>query len=436
VTRRAEAGRVRAPGNGVRRPSSAWARALLVAVVLLIGLVPEIGRAQSGPPPTPVPLPGGGTSPSPFPQVLRTPEASSAPPELDAAAAVLADLDSGQILYDLNGGERRPIASLTKIMTAAVVLQRSSPTDVVTVSEVAASPRIAGISGLGLAAGERIRVDELVYALMLQSANDAAEALAEHVAGSVDAFVSLMNRRAEALGLRRTRFASPNGLDDTGYSTARDLARLTRAAYRSRGFSSIVATRLHTITAPDSAPRTVQNRNVLLWLYPGALGVKTGYTSEAGFCVVATAERDGERRIVVILGEPGEPFSDAAALLNYGFDAFERRPLVRAGEQMPAVDVDGRTVSVVAGASLTGLVPAAERVQRVNVPDERIPYPPPRGQAIGVVQVTAGGRSFGEVPLVVAGVPPPPPPEEGSWWSRAVGSVLEAGTGVLEALFG
>jgi len=195
-------------------------------------------------------------SPSPFPSTLRTPApAGRQPPAVRAASALLMDLDTGQVLFALNATDKRPIASLTKIMTAYLVMSRTSPTDVVTVSDDAASGRVVGISSLGLEAGERIREQQLLYALLLQSANDAAVALAEHVSGTVDAFVATMNRTAARLGMARTEFASPNGLDDTGYSTARDLARVTRAAYSVPGFGSIVATRFHSIPAPEDRPR-------------------------------------------------------------------------------------------------------------------------------------------------------------------------------------
>lgn len=394
--------------------------------------------APEPPPPTPVVVPGGGTSPSPFPSTLRTPPPSpTEPPEVRAASAVLLDLETGQILHAIAPTEKRPIASLTKIMTAYLVLSRVSPNDVVTVSADAASGRIAGISGLGLLEGERIRVHELLYALLLQSANDAAVALAEHVSGDVETFVAAMNRTAERLGLSRTRFASPNGLDDTGYSTARDLARLTRAAYRLPGFGSIVATRFHTIPAPEGDPRVVQNRNALLWLYQGAAGVKTGFTSAAGFCVVATADRGDQRLLTVILGEPGEPFSDAAALLNYGFAAFARRSLVQNGADLGLVEIDGRPVTVRAGASLEALVPTGARVSRTLEVFPSVRFPPGRGQAIGSVVIRVPGMTVGEVPLLVTAVDPPPPPEDdGPWWRRAFGAVVEAGGALLDAVFG
>ena len=423
-------------GGLTRRRASTLALSALAATAFATSPSPSPAPPLETPPPTPVIQPGGGVSPSPFPSSLRTPAPSAEAPEIRAAAAVLVDLDTGQLLYDHNGNERRSIASLTKIMTALLVLERTAPEDLVTVSEEVASGRVAGISGLGLVAGERIRVRELIYALLLQSANDAALALAEDVGGTVDAFVELMNARARALGLSRTRFASPNGLDDDGFSSARDVVRLTRTAFRTPGFPDVVTTRFHTIHSMDAEPRTVQNRNVLLWLYPGAIGVKTGYTSEAGFCVVAAAERDGRRLLAVVLGEPGEPFSDAAALLNFGFAGFERRAVIELGEPLGSVDLAGRAVSVMAGGSLESLVRVDGSAIRTIELDAHVPYPPPVGAAIGTVRVHVGETTLGRVPLLVEGLPPPPPPESGSWWGRAFAAVVDAGAAVVRGLIG
>src|SRR5206468_7928393 len=248
-------------------------------------------------------------------------------------SAVLADLDTGRVLWGTEAEERRPIASITKIMTGLIVIQRTDPSDVVTVSPEAAAPaQSAAAAELGLVPGERISIEDLLYALLLQSANDAAVALAEHVAGSVERFVAEMNAEARRLHLADTRFASPNGLDDTGYSSARDLAVLTRAAFQSPLFATIVGTKFHRIPSPSGPPRHIQNRNVLLWLYPGALGVKTGFTTKAGYCLVAAAHLHGQRLVAVVLGEPSgeDSFSDAASLLDYGFDAFVHREVIPA----------------------------------------------------------------------------------------------------------
>ncbi len=408
------------------------------ALALAFAAVAHGAAARAAPSPTPGPP--GPALPSPTVTVLRTPEPGPTPPPVRAAAAALADLDTGQVLYEKGGRERRPVASLTKIATALLVLERADPSEVVTVSREAAAPdALLGVAELGLLPGERIRVRELLYALLLQSANDAALALAEHVAGSVDGFVRRMNARARELGARHTRFASPTGLDDAGYSTALDLVRLTRAAYRLPLFAEIVATRFHEVPAPDGPPRLLQNRNALLWLYPGAVGVKTGYTRRAGFCVVAVAEREGRRLVAVVLGAPGEAFSDAAALLSYGFAGFEPRTLVQEGRSLGWVDLVGGRVAVAAGGTLAALVPVApgspEPVVVTRV-DPGAAFPPLPGEAVGRVVARVGDLRVGTVPLVVAEVPPPPPPAAGSWWQRAAEAVLAALASLLGALLG
>jgi D-alanyl-D-alanine carboxypeptidase (penicillin-binding protein 5/6) len=407
---------------------------------MLFAVLPALGDTQAAdvPPPTMVPVAGGGMSPSPFPSVLRTPAPSTQPPEVRAASAVLVDLDSGQVLFAKDPHQRRAIASLTKIMTALLTLERTTPSEIVTVSPEASDPGpTVGISQLGLVPGERISVQQLLYALLLQSANDAALALAEHISGTVEDFVKAMNSRAKRLGLTDTRFTSPNGLDDTGYSSAFDLAKLTRLAYEEPMFARIVRTKYREIPAPDGEPRVIQNRNVLLWLYPGAIGVKTGYTSRAGFCVVGAAEQNGLRLLAVVLGEPGEPFSDTAALLNYGFTAFERRTLVHADEQLVSVPIDGRHVWVAAGSDLVGLVPVDAEVRREVSVDPGVSFPPGVGETVGDLTVTVPGLRVGTVPLVVVSVPgPSPPAEPGPWWRRAASSVVSALDGVLSALFG
>jgi serine-type D-Ala-D-Ala carboxypeptidase (penicillin-binding protein 5/6) len=418
------------------RPAAAATLALLLG---LLALPVAAGAAGHGvPPPTPVPVPGGGTSPSPFPTFLRTPPASSVAPHLAARSAVLADLASGQVLLDQDGAREVPIASLTKLMTAVLVLRRSDPTDVVTVSRKAAtSVGGVGVSELGLQTGERISVAQLLYALLLQSANDAAVALAEHASGSADAFVRAMNAQARRLGMRHTHFTSPNGLDDRGYSTALDLVKVTRAAFADRRFARIDRTRFHEIPAPSGRPREIQNRNVLLWLYPGTIGGKTGYTSAAGYCVVAAAERGGVRLAAVVLGAPGEPFSAAAQLLDYGFTAFERRRLAEEGERFGTVDVQGRAVAVGAGRSLEALVPTDATVHETVVPRSGTTFPPPVGEPVATLVVRAPSSVVRRMPLVVFDVPPPPPPERaGPWWRRVAGSVIDAVSGLVSGLLG
>ncbi|MEO8424292.1 MAG: D-alanyl-D-alanine carboxypeptidase family protein [Actinomycetota bacterium] len=413
--------------------------ALVVALVLAVqALLIGFASAQLAPPP-PTPVPPDGSL-SPFPQSLDTPADASPPPDLSAPSAILADLDTGQVLFAKDPDTQRPIASLTKIMTGLLVLEDSDPADIVTVAPDAVIPEDdrPGVSALGLEDGERISVEHLLFALLLQSANDAAVALADHVSGSETRFVRDMNARAAALGMRRTRFRSPNGLDDRGYSTARDLMTLTRTAMAIPMFGDTVAARFHTIPAPDGDPRRIQNRDALLWLYEGATGVKTGYTSRAGYCVVATAERDGRRLIAVVLGAPGDAFSDAAALMDHGFTAFADHRFATAGEPGGVVTLPGGSVTVEVGADLSALVPIASlaAVREQVFVDPSAAYPPAPGERVARLKITLPGLTVGRVPLVVSSVPPPPPIDDAAWWTRAADALVDAVGAAVDAVRG
>jgi serine-type D-Ala-D-Ala carboxypeptidase (penicillin-binding protein 5/6) len=413
------------------------AMAVALAIVAIPAAAGGAGR-HSVPPPTPVPPDG---EPSPFVTSLSTPAPAATRPQIAQGSAILADLDSGQVLFRKDPDQRRPIASVTKIMTALLVLERADPKEVVTVSAAATFPADqAGLSTLGLVPGERITVRDLLYALLVQSANDAAIALAEHVSGTEARFEAAMNVRARQLGMADTRFRSPNGLDDQGYSSARDLVTLTRTAYATQPeFGRIAATQFRDIPSPTGRTRTVQNRNVLLWLYPGAVGVKTGYTARAGFCIVASAQRDGRRLVAVILGSAGEPFSDAAALLNYGFAAFTRQRFVAAGEEAGTVSLPGGTVSVTTGSGLEALVPVSsvEAVTRTITIAPDAAFPPAPGEQVATMEVAIPGMQLGTVPLVTTGIPPPPDLVRGGpWWRRAAGAVMHAAGGIIRAAIG
>lgn len=419
--------------TGSRKPLLV-AASIATCLALLLGSLGASSAERSGPPPTPVPPRG---SPSPFPQTLRTPVDAVSAPRLEAPGAILADLDDGQILFAKATEIRRPIASLTKMMTALIVLERRDLRDVVEITGEAVydDDDYGSSSTLGLEAGERRTVKELLDALMLQSANDAAVALAIDVAGTQRRFIDLMNERARALGLARTEFFSPNGLDDRGRSTPGDLLVLARAAYSLPGFARIVASRFREIPAPRGRPRRIQNRNALLWLYPGAIGVKTGFTAGAGYCLVATAERDGRRLLAVVLGSRSEPFSEAAALLDHGFEGFQQRTFVRAGQPVGTVAVRGGVVAVEAARSIISLVATTQldsARQQVVVRSDAV-FPPVTGERVGTLRMTVPGLSLGSSPLIVAQVPPPPPSGDDPWWQSAAGAL---GRAVAQAVGG
>ena len=408
--------------------------ALLVAVLSAAApLWPGSARATSTPPPTPV---GSHESPSPFPTVLHTPRPRPAPPRTSAAAAVLVDRRTGQILYGKDGTQKRPVASLTKIMTALLTLRRANLSDVITVDrETAHTPP----SNLSLKVGEELTVRDLLDGLLLSSANDAAVALAEHVSGSVPAFVALMNRAARHLGMRHTHFASPNGLLDSGYSTARDMAKLTAAAYRIPEFRRLVDAKFATIPGAAGKPdRVLQNRNVLLWLYRGATGVKTGFTVRAGWCLIAEANRGGRSLLTVILHAPtqGASFSDGAMLLNYGFSEFQPSLLAVPGETAGTVLLDGEPLTAAAADRLVRLVrrDRLEDVMSAFVPDPGVALPVAKGDRIGVLRFRTGRAILGSVPLVATEAAAAPPPGAPAPPPASLGPPVESALHLLYAV--
>ena len=251
--------------------------------------------------------------------------------EVSATAAVLMDADMGQVLYEKNGDRQMLIASTTKIMTALVVLEHAAPDDVITVTP----DHMAEGSSMYLRAGETVRVEELLYGLLLCSGNDAALALTE-CAGGLTPFVALMNEKAAALGMAHTSFANPNGLDADGhYSTARDMAVLAAAAVENPTFRRICSSRSVTI-----GQRTMENHNRLLRQVEGCVGLKTGYTQAAGRTLVSCTERDGCRLVAVTL-QDGNDWADHATLYDYGFRLTAPRrgvqtALLRLREPLPA----------------------------------------------------------------------------------------------------
>lgn len=254
---------------------------------------------------------------------LPRPAPGPGPVDVSAAAAILMDAETGEVLFERNPDSPRPPASITKILTALVILERGRLTDSVTVSQAAA--RIGGYR-LGLRAGQQISLEDLLAAILIRSANDAAAAAAEHVGRGLSGFVALMNTKAQELGMRHSHFANPHGLDEPDhFTTARDMALLTRVALDLPEFARLVRSREAALTIWQRGrrglrpqARVIQSHNKLLGRLEGADGVKTGYTDAAGQCLVASASRNGQRMIAVLLDDPRR-WVDAAALLEFGF---------------------------------------------------------------------------------------------------------------------
>ncbi len=256
----------------------------------------------------------------------------SNPPELQARSAILIEASTGQVLFEKNPDMPLPPASLTKMMTALIVLERCGLDEVVTASARAARARA---SSLHLKAGERVTVRDLLYALLLRSANDAAVALAEHTAGSVEGFVQLMNAKARALGATHTHFENPHGLHHPRHlSTARDLALIARAAMENPQFRAIVCQRRVQIARSiDQQDRWVVTKAKFLEMYPWAEGIKTGFTRQAGLCFAGAASKAGRRLISVVLNSPQRE-QDTIALMEYGFNDWVPVALGQAGQRV------------------------------------------------------------------------------------------------------
>ena len=274
----------------------------------------------------------GGISPGQSGDILVPAGDASLPVALagvSARGAVLMEAESGDVVFGQNENARLPMASTTKIMTALVALE-SLPVETV-VRITAPSVGVEG-SSIYLTEGETLTLEQLLYALLLESANDAATAIAMAVAGSVEAFAEEMNQKAASLGLKDTHFVNPHGLDhEEHYTTAYELAVITRAALQNETFRAICATKRKTIPLRgEEGIRLLLNHNKLLDSYEGCIGVKTGFTKKTGRCLVSAAEREGITLIAVTLNAPDD-WRDHTAMLDYGFDLYEALPLCEAG---------------------------------------------------------------------------------------------------------
>lgn len=274
-------------------------------------------------------------------------ESILAPPSLSAKSAILIEGESGGVVCEKNAHSRLPMASTTKIMTALVALELASPETVILVDE-----RAVGVEGssIYLCAGEKLTLEELLYALLLESANDAAVAIAIGVAGSEESFVDAMNQKATSLGLSDTHFANPHGLDaEEHYTTAYELAKIARVALQNPLLKTIVSTRKITIPHQNTdGVRLLVNHNKMLRQYDGCIGMKTGYTQKSGRCLVSAAERDGVMMIAVTIDSPDD-WNDHTKLLDYGFSLYRSVELCSADFRFCLPVVGGKESYVLLG---------------------------------------------------------------------------------------
>lgn len=357
--------------------------------------------------------------------------ADAAAPRISAPAAFLFQPDTREIVYARRPRARRPIASTTKLMTALVALDRLDLRRRYTLPPYDAS---AGESVAGLRGGERMTFADLVRAMMLPSANDAANAVAILSAGSVPAFVRAMNKRARAVGLRNSHFSTPIGLDRPGnYSSAEDLVKLALLLRRDAFVREVVAQPRATLRS-GSRRRVVVNRNDLVARYPFVTGIKTGHTVDAGYVLVGSATRGGVSVVSAVLGSPtlAARDADSLALLRYGLSRYRRVSAARAGRVIARVPVAGegeRRAPLAPRRTLRAVARRGERLRlrTVGVPDE-VRGPLAAGAAVGTVEALHAGEVVARGVLVAArAVPAPTTPQKVRGWLRRPGTILLLG---------
>jgi len=325
----------------------------------------------------------------------------SADLSVSAESAVLIEASTGNILFEKNARTRMGMASTTKIMTALVALESSSPDTLVEIP-----PEAVGIEGssIYLKAGETLTMEDLLYAVLLESANDAATAVAIAVAGSVDGFACLMNEKAAALGLIDTHFTNPHGLyHEEHYTTAFDLAKLSAYALRNPDFARITATKKKIIPlSGNEGSRVLLNHNKMLRLYDGAIGVKTGFTKRSGRCLVSAASRDGLTMIAVTLAAPND-WSDHSAMLDLGFASYTSVSLAQKGDfhlDIPLIGCNCASLSLSVHDNLTAALPVDHgEIQYTLEAPHYLFAPANQNTAIGRVIFSCDGEIIGEIPL-------------------------------------
>lgn len=341
-------------------------------------------------------------------------QAEGTPENLYARSAVLMDADTGRILFGKNDNEVMPMASTTKIMTLLVTLEHADLDEIVEVSARAASmPDVQ----LHIREGERYRLQDLCYSLMLESHNDSAVAIAEHVGGTVEGFADMMNQKAKHLGCYHTYFITPNGLDAEDEhgkhsTTARDLARIMRCCIKNETFLSITREPSWTFTDMDgNRSFTVQNKNAFLQMMEGALTGKTGFTNEAGYCYVGALER-GEKRLITVVLACGWPnhktwkWMDTKALMNYGLEDYHKETVGSdrmALEPVSVMDGQKEKVEILTDAALEDflLKEDDEFTMEVLVPDI-LKAPVQAGELVGSVAYYINGQIVDLFPVYTA----------------------------------
>jgi serine-type D-Ala-D-Ala carboxypeptidase (penicillin-binding protein 5/6) len=340
---------------------------------------------------------------------------AAAPPQVAAPSAILIDSESGRVLYEKNADAKMYPASTTKVMTGLLASEYKNLDDKVTASNNVLTIE-KGSSSIYINPGEILTMRQLLYALMLESANDAAVVIAEHLGGSVDGFANIMNERAKSLGAVNTHFVNPNGLhNDNHYTTARDLSLIAREGMKNSLFREIVGTFHYEIPATNKQEirNYITNSNKMIWTvnnthkYEHAIGIKTGYTSIAQHCLVGGAKKDNVELISVVLGDSKDfMYPDTIALFEYGFANFKKLELLKKDMIVTTIDIENgdRKLNLIAAEdfAVTGKETELEEIQKGKIikQNEDIKAPVKKGDVIGTVTYSVDGKAQKSINLV------------------------------------
>ncbi|AGT32628.1 D-alanyl-D-alanine carboxypeptidase [Geobacillus genomosp. 3] len=354
----------------------------------------------------------------------------------EAKSAILIERDTGEVLYEKNPHEKLPPASMTKIMTMLLIMEaidegKLSYGEKVRTSEYAAS---MGGSQIFLEPGEEMTVDELLRAIAIGSANDASVAMAERIAGSEEAFVEMMNEKAKELGLKDTNFVNTTGLPAEGhYSSAYDMAIMARELLKYEEITKYTSKYEDYLREHTDQKFWLVNTNRLVKFYPGVDGLKTGFTSEAGYCLTATAKKNGMRVIAVVFGAPTPKSRNAqiTKMLDYAFHQYQAHPVYKRNETVARVDVSkGKQTSVAAVTSepvsvLTKKGQSVEQIEKVIQVKDDVKAPIRKGDELGVLILKQDGKEILRSPIVAKQTVP-----EASFWDlfkRVFSRFVQAG---------
>lgn len=338
-------------------------------------------------------------------------------PTINSEAGLLIEVDSGNILFDKNSTKQMNPASTTKMMTAILALENCDLDEKATVSKNAIALVPSGYTTAKLVAGEKMSIENLLYGLMLNSANEAANVIAEHISGSIEEFSKLMNEKAKEIGCTNTNFVNANGMhNENHYSTAEDLAKIAIYGMKNEEFRKIVSTVEYTLPATDvyqKNDRIMKNTNALItpsskYFYEYAIGVKTGFTTQAGNCLVSYAEKDGINLVCVTLkagsttGSSSYRFADNKNLLEYGFEAFDNKDIIKKGTVIETIQVKEATnetkyLKVITKNTVSDFISnninLSELEPKINLNSE-ISAPISKGQKLGTITYTINGNDY------------------------------------------